>query len=84
MTKSKRIPGIDTIQGLVGTPPMVITISHKVIAVGDSVRQLWNSVYIAFIPYCFVCHIPLDWHLPSDNGKVFTCPSCNRRWVLGE
>jgi len=83
MSKSERIPGIDTIRGLAGSPPMVNVIPCKVMEVGESLRQIWNSIYIAFIPYCFKCKVPLDWHNPPEGNKVFTCPNCNRQWVLG-
>jgi len=80
---TERIPGVDTIRGLSGTPPMVNVIPYRVMEVGESLRQVWNSIYIAFIPYCFKCKVPLDWHTPPDGHKVFTCPNCNRQWVLG-
>jgi len=84
MTKSKRIPGLDTIQGLVGTPPLINTIPLKTMRFATIIQQAWNATHIAFIPYCFKCKVPLDWHSPPDDGKVFTCPNCNRQWILGE
>ena len=82
--KSERIPGIDTIGGLAGSPPMVSVVPYKIMHTEELLRQAWNAVNIAIIPYCYKCKVPLDWHSPHDNNKVFTCPSCNRQWVLGE
>lgn len=81
---SERIPGVDAIKGLVGPPPMVNVIPYKAMEIGESLRQIWNTNYIAFIPYCFKCKVPLDWHSPPDGNKIFTCPNCNREWVIGE
>ncbi|KKK80539.1 hypothetical protein LCGC14_2822490 [marine sediment metagenome] len=82
--KSERIPGIDTIQGLAGSPPKINVISYKVMEAEHLLQQAWNAINIAIIPYCYKCKSPLDWHSPPDGYKVFTCPTCNRQWVLGE
>ena len=84
MNNSKRIPGLDTIQGLVGSPPLINIIPYKAMKDGVQLQQVWNSANIAFIPYCFKCKVVLDWHTPPDKGKVFTCPNCDRQWMLGE
>lgn len=83
MAESEKIPGIDTIRGLVGSPPLVNVISYKAMKDGTMLQQVWNAANIAFIPYCFKCKAVLDWHTPPDNGKVFSCPNCGRQWVLG-
>jgi len=83
MPESERIPGLDTIQGLAGTPPLINIIPYKTMKSAVAIQQDWNATFIAFIPYCFKCKVPLDWHTPPDNGKVFTCPNCNRQWMLG-
>jgi len=78
-------PGIDTIQGLIGTPPKVIEISRNSIRVADSVRQIWNTKYLAFLPYCYNCKEPLVWHMPPRKDSVlFHCPKCKREWVKDE
>ena len=82
--KSERIPGLDTMVGLTGSPPMVSVIPYKVMHTEELLRQAWNTLHIAIIPYCFKCRTPLDWHSPPDGSKVFTCPKCNRQWMLGE
>lgn len=84
MAESERIPGVDTIRGLVGIPPTINIIPFRAVEAGTRLQQVWNAAYIAFIPYCFKCKVPLDWHLPPDGNKIFTCPNCNRQWVLGE
>ena len=83
MDKSERIPGIDTIQGLTGSPPRIIVIPHEIMKAEELLRQAWNSLHIAIIPYCYKCKAPLDWHSPPDDNKVFTCPKCDRQWMLG-
>ena len=77
-----KIDGVDTIGGLVGTPPMVMQVDYDTIKSGELVRQLWNKMHMAFIPYCFVCKEPLVWHSPPDKDNViFHCPKCERQWV---
>jgi len=81
-TKGTEIKGVDTIQGLVGSPPEIITISSGVIKAGEKLRQVWNTKFMAFIPYCFACKEPLVWHSPpGEDNVLFHCPSCHRKWV---
>ncbi len=78
------IKGIDTIEGLVGEPPNLIELPRDYIVVGESLRQLWNSRHIAFLPYCFKCKIPLIWHTPLEpDNTIFHCDGCKRRWTVG-
>ena len=77
------IKGIDTIAGLVGNPPDTIQIPKKILVKGTKLLEEWNSYYLAFIPYCFKCKDPLDW-AQNQEGVVFICPKCNRKWVLEE
>ena len=83
MDKSERIPGIDTIAGLTGSPPKINVIPYEIMKAEELLRQAWNTLHIAIIPYCYKCKSPLDWHSPPDGNKVFTCPSCDRQWMLG-
>lgn len=80
--KSERVPGLDTIRGLVGSPSMVSVVPRNIMEAEELLRQAWNAINIAIIPYCYKCKTPLDWHVPPDEYKVFTCPNCNRKWVL--
>ena len=73
----ERISGIDTIHGLVGTPPLLNVIPRKIMRSATMVQQAWNATYIAFIPYCFKCKVPLDWYSPPISNKIFICPNCN-------
>ena len=74
-------PGLDTIIGLVGQPPKTISVPYKIMRTEELLRQGWNGLYIAIIPYCFKCREPLVWH-NSSNGKVlFHCPKCKRKWL---
>ena len=83
-----RIPGLETIMGLAGEPPPEIAIDRKTIIAQQKLVQIWNSAYIAIIPYCFKCKAPLVWHqAPREEGhenEMFTCPNCNRVWILKE
>jgi len=77
------IIGIDTIQGLAGSPPKVIEISQDTVKAADKLRQMWNAKFLAFLPYCFSCKEPLVWHNPlEEDGTLFHCPKCLRRWVV--
>lgn len=84
MVKSERVPGLDTILGLSGSPPKVNVIPYKIMKTQELLRQAWNAVHIAIIPYCYKCKTPLDWHSPPDGHKAFTCPTCGRIWTLGK
>lgn len=76
------VPGVDTIQGLVGEPPPEILIDLKMVTRQQVLLKQWNSSFIAVIPYCFKCKVPLVWHIPhGENDEIFTCPSCGRVWV---
>lgn len=77
--------GIDTILGLVGKPPKVTELSYNSVEIAESLRQVWNTKFIAFLPYCFSCKEPLVWHTaPHENDTIFHCSKCNRRWVRDE
>ena len=79
------VPGVETIQGLTGEPPPEIPIDHKVMAQQQILLKEWNNLYIAIIPYCFKCKVPLVWHIPhTKDNEVFVCPSCGRVWVVKE
>lgn len=76
------VPGIETIQGLAGEPPPEITVDLNVLAKQQRLLKQWNELFIAIIPYCFKCKVPLVWWMPhGESGEVFTCPSCGRVWV---
>lgn len=76
------IPGLDTIMGLVGKPPMEVRLPHSVVHHEELLRQVWNAKYIAIILYCYSCKEPLTWHSPpDDDGTLFHCPKCGRKWL---
>ncbi len=73
--------GLDTIRGLVGEPPAEVKIPYKVVRKQHLLLQEWNSFYIAIIPYCFKCKEILVWHHKPNDGVLFHCPRCNRKWT---
>ena len=80
---SEEIAGVDTIRGLVGSPPKEIEVEHVVIETGTRLMQVWNAKFLAFLPYCFMCKEPLNWYNPpTEEGYIFRCPKCNRRWKV--
>ena len=78
------IPGIDTIRGLAGEPPVTIQVPYRLLETEQVAMQGWNSIYIAIIPYCFKCKEPLTWHSPPKGENLFTCPKCGRIWMKGD
>lgn len=73
-------PGLETIKGLAGEPPMKAKIPYKLLKKQQMLLFEWNPFHIAIIPYCYKCKEPLTWHHePSDT--IFHCPKCNREWI---
>ena len=80
---SKEVKGVDTILGLVGEPPLNISIEEKVISICRSLLRALNERHLAFIPYCFKCREPVNWMIPvADDGVMFKCPKCGRTWTI--
>ena len=79
------VAGVDTIVGLVGEPPPEIEVDCKTMTTQQLLLQQWNGYFIAILPYCFKCKVPLAWHFaPREEGyedEIFTCPDCGRVWV---
>lgn len=75
------VNGVDTIQGLVGEPPVEIPLEFQTMAKQQALMREWNNSFVAIIPYCFKCKVALVWHMPPDDDELFTCPSCGRVWV---
>lgn len=82
------IPGLEAIRGLVGEPPSEIKINYKDLYKVDVAISAINHTFIALLPFCFKCRVPLVWHqAPLEEGhedELFTCPNCGRVWVRGE
>ena len=79
--KEVEVNGIDTIRGLSIKPPKEIEIPYKIQYKQQNLLQGWNACYIAIIPYCFVCKIPLVWHTHPKGNTLFHCPNCNTKWI---
>jgi len=77
------IPGLDTIRGLVGNPPMEIPVNRETMSEQQVLMQDWNACYIAVLPFCFKCKQPLTWHTPPEDEVLFDCLGCGRKWVKG-
>lgn len=77
------VRGIDTIRGLVGEPPKEIQIDRETLSEQQVLMQEWNHLFIAIVPFCFKCRVPLTWHTPPDTETLFDCPQCGRVWVKG-
>ncbi len=81
--ESVEVKGVDTIRGLVGEPPMEITILRDIVEAENVLISGWNSCHVAVIPYCFKCREPLIWINPPDkDGRIFKCDKCGRVWKL--
>lgn len=78
------VKGIDTIQNLVGQPPIDIELDKELVAKQQGLLAQWNSKYIAILPYCYRCRQPLIWFIPPEDGKMFLCPGCGREWTMKE
>lgn len=76
---SRETPGLNTIMGLVGDPPMENDLSYDTVRMAEGLKQVWNSRHIAFIPYCMKCKEPLVW--VNYHTTLFKCSKCNRIWV---
>lgn len=75
-------PGVDSIIGVVGSPPMLLTISEESVRIAEGLKQVWNTSHIAFLPYCMKCKEPLNWVSPKENDVIFRCPKCHREWKV--
>lgn len=78
------IPGIETIRGLAGDPPQQIPIHRETMVKQQHLIHEWNPVFIATIPFCYKCKVPLVWHSPPDEKVLFHCPECGRQWIKDE
>lgn len=77
-----RITGVSTIQGLVGQPPSAILVPYEIMRTTEMLKQAWNALHMAMIPYCFSCKVPLDWIAEEPDNEIgFVCPKCNREWL---
>jgi len=84
MKKEQQIGGLDTITELNGEPPKKIHIPFKLEYKQQALQQGWNTCYIAIIPYCFKCKVPLVWHRNPESNVLFHCPKCRREWIKGD
>ena len=79
----EKINGIDTIQELKGTMPKTIEVPFNFQYTQHTLQQGRNTCFIAIIPYCFKCKVPLVWHThPQD--VLYHCPECKTKWIKGK
>lgn len=75
-----KVNGINTIMGLTGEPPAIIEIPKDMMVEAQSLLQWWNEYYMAFIPYCYKCRLPLTWYI-DEGQNAFECENCGRIWI---
>jgi hypothetical protein len=78
------VNGVDTIRDLSGEPPQEIDIPYKLMSKQQILMIAWNACFIATIPYCYKCKVPLVWHSNPEGKVLFHCPKCKRNWIKGE
>lgn len=83
MMPEEEINGVNTIQEIIGAMPKELEIPFNLQKRQTTLQPAWNATYIAIIPYCFKCKIPLVWHIHPEN-VLFHCPKCRARWIKGE
>lgn len=79
-----QVNGIDTIQELVGSLPKKISLPFNLEEKQQVLQQAWNMRYVAIVPFCVKCKVPLVWHTHPNGEVLFHCPSCEAAWVKGE
>jgi len=75
----KKINGLDTItldKNI--TPPKFVDIGFNAIGALQEAQIIANYKWIAIVPYCVACRVPLTWIRDSD--LVFECPQCGMKW----
>ena len=78
------VPGLNTISELSELkiePPQEIELELELIQDQQVIMDGWNIRYISIIPYCSKCKEPLVWHRRPNNGTLFHCPKCSRKWI---
>jgi len=76
-----KTPGLDTIPKIREQQPGTLYIPKDSVRLAEQLRQVWNSAYIAFIPYCITCKEPLVW-IWGDEKQVFECLKCDAKWEV--
>lgn len=72
------IPGIETMRGC-ALPPSQIHIEFKLAQTLQGIQTVANSKWIAVIPYCAYCRVPLDW--VRNSQILHRCPKCHTEWL---
>ena len=82
MNTAKQLDGVDTINTfLVADMPKEPKISADTMMKQTLVSNEWNKAYIAMLPTCFLCKVPLVWHTnPGKDAVLFHCPECKTMW----
>jgi len=78
-------PGPETISGAVPMNKRKIGLQKELVKEQTLLSTRWNHGWIAMLPYCISCKVPLVWHTyPGEDGVLFHCPTCKRQWVKGK
>ena len=79
-----QVNGVDTILDLDANLPRKIPLSFGLEEKQQVLQQAWNMRYVAIVPFCIKCKVPLVWHTHPDGEVLFHCPICEAAWVKGE
>jgi len=75
----EKIKGIDTITlDKIIVPPKSVNITFGVMKALHEAQTIASYRWIAIMPYCMLCKVPLTW--VRDSDLVFECPQCGMQW----
>ena len=74
----EKINGLDTIIPIKSVAPKTVSIGFSAMKAIEEAKAIANYKWIAIIPYCIVCKVPLVW--VSNSKTLFICPKCGIRW----
>ena len=77
--KYTEMPGVDTISStIVQKPPKTVDIGAITMKALQEAQTIALHKWMAIIPYCIVCKVPLTW--VRNSSLLFKCPKCGMRW----
>ncbi len=80
------IPGDEVVRPLV--LPILTdsnSLSYTAQYLATRVQEAWNKSGLCFLPICMDDGEAVTWHLPiEEDGTIFHCPKCQRKWLKHE